>query len=378
MRMIRKTALATAISAIGFSVHALEALDDEFLGDVTGQEGITIDQTYKTTIEEFQYVDGDTDASGNVGKVSIKDIKIGNYSGVGPTDLAGWNGTSTLGTISETGMMIDATSTGVLITEAQIGPDADVVVNEVGSPTHTDLLPNTDASGNLDLGGLELALAGAGATSEQLKLRTFADGKDISIGSINIGNANKQMASIGSVDILNASTHITSGQLLRGATRFDMAGGPASAQFAQLFAQNANTHIKRQTLISSKTSGTGVVVESEGGINAQALVYTDGDTAAGNQIGVVGLVSFRIASADELGDNADSNGTYLRGSYSKMTVDVEGGKLVLSDQVSESTTYLDKVFIGDLTGAQFADAGVIGGIAIIGNRTEGTTSIYAH
>jgi len=378
MSLFKRTVLATAIATATFAVNALESLDDEFLGEVTGQEGITIDQTYLNTIEEFQYVDGDTDASGNVGKIVVKDIKIGNYSGVGPTDLSGWNAASTLGTISETGLKIDATSTGILITDAQVGPDADVVVNEVTSPFYSDLIPVTDASGNFDLGGYEVALAGVGATAEQLKLRTFADGKDISIGGIYLGNANKALNSIGSVDIINASTHITSGQLLRGASRFGMAGGLGTAQFGQLFAQNANNHIKRQTLISSKTSGTGVVIESEGGINAQVLVYTDTDTASANQIGVIGLVSFRLASADVLGENASSAGTYVRGSYSKMTVDVEGGKLVLSDQVSDSTTYLDKVFIGDLTTAMFADSGVIGGIAIIGNHSEGTTSIYAH
>ena len=63
MKSLKKIALATAVASAPFAVNALEALDDEFLGDVTGQEGITIDKTYMNTIEEFQYVDGDGDGS---------------------------------------------------------------------------------------------------------------------------------------------------------------------------------------------------------------------------------------------------------------------------------------------------------------------------
>jgi len=58
-------------------------------------------------------------------------------------------------------------------------------------------------------------------------------------------------------------------------------------------------------------------------------------------------------------------------------LDVEGGKLVLSNQIQDSNTFINKLFIGNANTAA-TGTGVIGSIAILGNHTEGTTSIYAH
>ena len=42
MKMLKKLALVSAISAISVSAFAMEAMDDEAMATTTGQDGITI------------------------------------------------------------------------------------------------------------------------------------------------------------------------------------------------------------------------------------------------------------------------------------------------------------------------------------------------
>jgi len=388
--------LATAIASAPFTANSLEALDDEFLGDVTGQEGITIDRTYMNTIEEFQYVDSDGDGSGTEGKIRVTDIEIGDFANSYGIASA-IDDTGTLGQITESGQMIDATANGVLITAANVGTEAATLFNNstdqfgivgIGAVgAYQDDILETDSSGSIS--ALSTLVASGLISSEAAELKAFGNGKDIRIGGIEIGNENGDLNSIGTATIINAGNYATSGRILTLIDKYSVAGGAVGVttdasgnitglnQAGNLFVNNANTFIERQTLISSKSDGTtGVVIESEGGMSAQALYYTDTDTSSNNSIGVYGLNVFRIASSDELGDNADNaSGTYIRGSYSYMEIDVEDGKLVLSNQIKESNMVANSIFIGDVE--TYSD-GSLGGIAILGNRWEGSTSIYAH
>jgi len=295
---IKKIALATAIAAAPFAANALEALDDEFLGDVTGQEGITIDQTYINTIEEFQYVDGDGDGTSGAaaGKIVISGITIDS------------NG----GQVSETGMTIDAAANGVRIGEAQIG--------DIGND----------------------------ATS----------GKDIRIDGISIGNSANALNSIGSVTIDNSHNYLTTADMTTIEGYTEATG-------------NSIGYIQGATLISSKTSGTGVVITSESFSHIDSVSYSDHDGAAedsSNTITIRGITCFRQGSSEF--DTSDYlTSTDIRGTYSTMTLDVEGGKLVLGNQESVQSIVVDGIDIGGNS---------IGGLAILGNRTVGTTSIYAH
>ena len=497
MKSLKKLALATAIAAVPLTVNALEALDDEFLGDVTGQEGITIDKTYMNTIEEFKYVDGDGDGTGP-GEVSITNIKIGNFNK--PSDLTlgnvGDGSALVLGQITETGMMIDATANGVLITGANIGTEANILVNQgpfspataphavvlggdpgtpgdwvdLGGPNGSLIngAPLTDANGIMMVqpdpvgapgtlitlnaalsaqtnagiagvastsgvafmtavnGGVDpfggtfdasnpahtgqmmatlTAAAGGGnataiallagldydddgsfgttgLTAETQLLRSFGDGKDTYVGGIELGNANSAQNSIGSLMMLNQSNYVGTARVLQLASKW----GVNQSNIINMLNENANQFIQGQVRISSKTSGTGVHIVQESGGGMQALVYTDTDGGAGgNQMGVIGLSTFRLADVDSLDDSGVSDGTglngkYLRGQRSEFDIDVEDGKLVLSNQKKDGSTILNKIFIGDLAAAANITnpTGVIGGIAILGNHWEGKTSIYAH
>jgi len=369
MKSLKKLALATAIASAPFAANALEALDDEFLGDVTGQEGITIDREYMNTIEEFQYVDADGDGSGVAGKVAVKDIKIGNWAAA---NLGTVNATSTfvLGQVLETGQTIDATANGVLIGAADIGVAAvaDTNAHAAFQASAAAVALGTTSSGN------DITFGGVTKT-----FTAFADGKDISIGGIEFGNAAGSMNSIGEARLLNVSNYATAGRILTLVSKYGVGTG---AQKVGLFANNANTFIERETLVSSKASGTGVVIEAEGGMSAQAAFYSDTDVGGGS-VGVIGINQFRIVSTNARSADQDlATGTFIRGALTKTTIDVEGGKLVL-DQKKQSSTVINSIFVAgaaDLNTAVNTNGGAfsLGGIAILGNTWEGKTSIYAH
>jgi len=371
MKALKKLALVTAIAAAPFTANALEALDDEFLGEVSGQEGITIDKTYFNTIEEFQYVDADGDGSGTAGKIKITDIEIGQFTGAnfGIVDPSGAAG---LTAVSEVGQMIDATANGVLITAANIGQEAVHGAGEAAAAAAKGIA--LDASGNV---------AGLAAASGNNQFTAYANGKDISIGGIEFGNSAGALNSIGSVKILNASNFATSGRIMTLVNKYGVAGGDfaTSPQAQALYFNNANDWVRNETLISSKASGTGVIIEAEGGISAQAVFYSDTDD--GGNVGIVGLNQFRIVATDSRSAAQDlATGTHIRGAYTKTELDVVGGKLQLK-QTKDSSTVLNAIIIAadaDLATAINTNGGAysIGGIAILGNHWEGTTSIYAH
>lgn len=393
MRNFKKYALATAITMAPFAAQALESLDDEFLGDVTGQEGITIEQEYFNTIEEFQYVDGD--GSGTVGKVKVTGIEIGDFSGESWARAVGGqapfdpNGTLTT---THTKTSIDAAANGVLITTEEVGDAATVPMVNVAASPFSASAPLTDASGNIQYNASQGRIAtvadAAGsdvivdmqnpANGATVQLMSKANGKDTRIGGIEIGNANGQLNSIGSITMMNSGNWLASSRVLVLNNKFGVTGGSS----AGLLFNNANRYIEGQTLISSKTSGTGVHIVAEGtNTGAEAAYYEDTDGGAGgNQIGVIGLVQFRLADTDDINsvDRELDSGTYLRGTRSEFDLDVEDGKLVLSNQIQDSSTVLNQVFIGNVNAAAATGAGVIGGIAILGNHWEGKTSIYAH
>ena len=125
--VIESMAITVAMSVCISPVFALEAMDDESLSAISGQEGITIDQTSYNTIEEFVLLDGDGDGSGP-GRVNLNNWQIGNFRGL---DLQS-NTPSTNNMLTVTGKTIDATSDGVIITEGHIESQGGIVINDAG------------------------------------------------------------------------------------------------------------------------------------------------------------------------------------------------------------------------------------------------------
>jgi len=350
---LKKIALVTAISTVPFTVSALEALDDEFLGEITGQEGITIDQHYANTIEEFKYVDGDGDGVSGPGEISVTNIQVGASNQVvgGSIDML-------TDRIYTTGMTIDASATGVLIGEARIGDDT---------------------------------------------TGTFVGGKDLLIGGIHLGNAAGGTNSIGSIAVIdqsnymgvggaNLGTYDASGNLASGlvsvagqklysnayATEFGSSGDAVAADAAgdaaiaaMIAANTDNSWITGTTLISSKTSGTGVVISSDSFSYIGEVQYSDHENGGvydtSNTIEIESITTFRMGDGTER--EANNSGNVIMGAYSTMTIDVEAGKLVLSAQESMRSMTIDAIKIGGTS---------VGSVAILGNHWVGTTSIYAH
>jgi len=350
-KKLKKIALCTAIAVIPFQSQALEALDDEFLSDISGQEGITIDTTYKNTIEEFTYVDSDGDGGGTAGKVSLKNIYVGNTLDANFQD----NTATTNGMTSHIGQMIDATANGVLITKGEWGTGGNIIINDANQDAELDALGiTTDGSGVLSNG---VTLLGAG------------DGSDYGFG-IEMGRENGSgQGLIGTWTVVNSTNYLSSRSIAIANARV---GAGIDA------VQASNKFIHDETLISSKTSGTGVHIVTEEGGTWQAAYFTDTDSSGGNQIGVIDTMQWRLVENDDINDvNAGGTGTILRGARNEFDIDVEGGKLVLSNQVSDRSN-MSKVFIGDYQDALTTGAGVVGTFAFLGNHREGTTSIYAH
>ena len=244
--------------------------------------------------------------------------------------------------------------------------------------------PDGDGQLGLTLGGFLTTAdsaagiaAGTALRSEAAALRGRANGKDTFIGGIEIGNAAGASNSIGSLMVIDQTNYAPSSSILVMTTKF----GIGANNIVALLNNNANKFIEGQMRISSKNSGTGVNITTEASQGAGAIVYTDTDGTGGNQIGLIGLSQFRLTTQDDIDGVMDNaNGTYFRGVRSGFDLDVEDGKVVLSNQFSEGNTMINKIFIGDLSNAaKFSGASdVVGSIAIIGNRWNGSTSLYAH
>ena len=244
--------------------------------------------------------------------------------------------------------------------------------------------PDGDGQLGLTLGGFlttadspQGIAAGTALRSEAAALRGRANGKDTFIGGIEIGNAAGASNSIGSLMVIDQTNYAPSSSILVMTTKF----GIGANNIVALLNNNANKFIEGQMRISSKNSGTGVNITTEASQGAGAIVYTDTDGTGGNQIGLIGLSQFRLTTQDDIDGVMDNaNGTYFRGVRSGFDLDVEDGKVVLSNQFSEGNTMINKIFIGDLSNAaKFSGASdVVGSIAIIGNRWNGSTSLYAH
>ena len=150
MKGLKKIALVTAIAAAPMAANAeLQALNDNAMGNVTGQAGVTIELETKVSIGQFKYTDE--------GSFAVNDIVLGGAGVVadGAVDTDGDG-------------QADNTLLDQLKIDIDIADDGDAIIH-VGS-LQTD--PNTGAPVPIDwgmsAGSIELLAGGTGSDSTTL------------------------------------------------------------------------------------------------------------------------------------------------------------------------------------------------------------------
>ena len=132
MKGFKKLALVAAIAAPLSSVHALEALDDSMLSDMTGQAGVTIDLETQVKIGQVAWTDTNEGAAGEVGggSVLINDIFVGGWTGGG--EVAGDR-------LDDIRLVIDSAASGDLEILVVTQSAFDAAGNPTGAPTPVDM-----------------------------------------------------------------------------------------------------------------------------------------------------------------------------------------------------------------------------------------------
>jgi|GEM_PF-155759 len=77
MKGLKKLALATAVAAAPFAQAEMTAMDDAFLGEMTGQAGVTIELDTAISIDTFTYNDTDGAKGGPAGSLVMSNIQFG-------------------------------------------------------------------------------------------------------------------------------------------------------------------------------------------------------------------------------------------------------------------------------------------------------------
>ena len=118
MKGFKKLALVAAIAAPMTSVHALEALDDSVLSDMTGQAGVTIDLETRVEIGSVAWTDTNEGGAGEVGggTVSFDTVTVGGFTTAYGGDAA---------KLDDVRLLIDAAESGdleILVVSQSGGP----------------------------------------------------------------------------------------------------------------------------------------------------------------------------------------------------------------------------------------------------------------
>lgn len=161
MKGLKKLALATAVAAAPFATQAMEPMNDEQMGNVTGQEGVTIELNTAMTIDQIEYSQ-DTN-----GSFLMDGIRVGGFEDGQTLDLS---------------VDIDLEDSGDAVIHVgsldgnpvQLGVDVDSmgISGDAGSATLISGLDLNMALGALDITAQVEDLSGAVDTTGSLQIDT--------------------------------------------------------------------------------------------------------------------------------------------------------------------------------------------------------------
>lgn len=82
MKGLKKVTLGVAIAAAPWFAHAITPMDDQALGEVTGQAGVTIELDTRVSIDQIDYSQGSS-----TGSVLVNGIELGGFGNIPNTNI---------------------------------------------------------------------------------------------------------------------------------------------------------------------------------------------------------------------------------------------------------------------------------------------------
>jgi hypothetical protein len=194
MKGFKKLALVAAIAAPLSSVHALEAIDDAMLSDMTGQSGVTVDLETQVSIGSVTWTDE--------GSLNLNSIKVGGFDpSQGTMDLTDPNVLAAVQQAAQAGDTDAATLLALFSTQA-------TGTTDFSKLDDVRLVIDEAASGDLEI----LVVTQSGFNADGTVTQNGVDAGapvdlGISVGSVSLaaaeGNANTATATIASNINLN-------------------------------------------------------------------------------------------------------------------------------------------------------------------------------
>lgn len=249
MKGLKKIALVSAIAAAPFAANAeLVAMEDEFLGDITGQDGIIIDLDLAVSIGEIQYIDKAADPADANGVIRIQNLAVGNL------DRAAFDADGTIafdaaGSQADVTLTIDVldSASSELVTAPSFAAEADDIV-QIG----------------LDIGTL-----------------------DVAIGAVTFGDN-----SIGTVFIDNIDTSISAAEVTA-----------INSAFGDIFDAGVTDVTFNNSVLVGASAEETILVDVAFGANIDSLTYSQrADQADRGDITIEGISLFDGVDTDGDGD----------------------------------------------------------------------------
>ena len=304
MKMLKKLALVSAISAISAGAFAMEAMDDESMAATTGQDGITINVIPDTIVKGATGVAntlkgmGVTDATINkinptgfgFKGLSIGEIRVHDDDGLGAS-----SGTGT-GTGNSGALVIGGGDNGA--TATQIEADRTVVFSKGDKPIQLNIDMVGDSNGSAANGGAMLNV--------EIKLPTTA----IKLGDIYVANSNAAAAgrdadgvtSSGSAEV--DGTDITAGSKVKILSGLEVVMGESTMNIQLGNEAQGHMIVANATLVGGLTINNFELFDEFGTtVNLDTALLKNGVTSGG---------SIRAKSISILNNTATgANGTDL-------------------------------------------------------------------